>query len=223
MKEFIRYSLLFVVLLVAVLGTLSCSGPVDQNANVVNANTASSDNAVNRSNGKEASPASDKGASQTGGEKVSVGKSEDYPPLSSAIAQSELKNLDGTTFTVADKKGKVLLLNMWATWCGPCRAEMPALVEMHDKYNGEFEVLGLNVDDEPKDMIDKFAAELKLNYPLVWADSALQNELVRVSSFGGIPQSFLVDRQGHLRAVFKGGSPREIAKMRAYVDGVVNE
>ena len=214
MKDLLRHFVLFAVLTIAFSSLLSCSTnnqdadniPLGANAS----NTASPE-------GNQADTASKQQAEKP------QGKSADYPPLPSAIAQSDLKNLDGTTFKVADRKGKVLLLNMWATWCGPCRAEMPALVGMHDQYRGQFEVLGLNVDDEPKPMIDKFAEEMNLNYPLVWADSTLQNELVKLSKFGGIPQSFLVDRNGHLRAVFRGGSKNEIEKMREVVAAVVAE
>jgi thiol-disulfide isomerase/thioredoxin len=151
-------------------------------------------------------------------------RSSEYPPLPSSVAQSDLKNLDGTTFKVSDKKGKVLLLNLWATWCGPCRGEMPALVALQDRFKGnDFEILGLDTDDEAQDDIKRFAADMKLNYTLVWADSETQSELVNISKFGGIPQSFLIDREGHLRGVFKGGGPGEVRKMSELVESVVNE
>ncbi|MBA2379131.1 MAG: TlpA family protein disulfide reductase [Blastocatellia bacterium] len=148
----------------------------------------------------------------------------DYPPLHSRVAQSDMRNFDGTTFKVADRRGKVLLLNMWATWCGPCRAEMPALVKMQDDYRDkDFEVIGLNTDEEPVDLIEPFAKEMNLNYTLVWADTDMQDELLNISKFSGIPQSFVVDRNGALRGVFKGASPQEVAKMKDLVAQIVNE
>jgi thiol-disulfide isomerase/thioredoxin len=151
-------------------------------------------------------------------------RSSEYPPLPASIAQADLKNLDGTTFKVADRKGKVLLLNMWATWCGPCRGEMPSLVALQDKHRDKgFEILGLDTDDEKVDDINRFAEEMKLNYTLVWANNETQNALVNISKFGGIPQSFLVDREGHLRGVFKGGGKAEVQKLSDLVDSVVNE
>src|SRR5688500_7040735 len=73
-------------------------------------------------------------------------KSSDYPPLVASITNADLELIDGTITKVADRKGKVLLLNLWATWCGPCRNEMPHLIEMQDKYRDQdFQVLGLNV------------------------------------------------------------------------------
>ncbi|MEQ1763835.1 MAG: TlpA disulfide reductase family protein [Pyrinomonadaceae bacterium] len=148
-----------------------------------------------------------------------------YPPLASTVAQADMKNLDGSTSKVADRKGKVLLLNMWATWCGPCRGEMPALVKMQDEHrdNG-FEIIGLNTDDgDSKEMIDGFAQEMKLNYTLVWADTAMQNGLLKISNFNGIPQSFVVDRDGNLRGVFRGGGKSEVKKMEELVAKVVAE
>lgn len=153
-----------------------------------------------------------------------VKKKSDYPPIATAIAQSDIKNLDGTTFKLADKKGKVILLNMWATWCGPCRAEMPTLVRMQEEHRArDFEVIGLNTDDETVPQINEFAANMKLNYTLVWADTALQTALLRVSKFGGIPQSFIIDREGNLRGVFRGANPADIKKMEELVGMVVAE
>lgn len=150
-------------------------------------------------------------------------KSSDYPPIASSIAQADLKNLDGSTFKVADRQGKVLLLNMWATWCGPCRSEMPALVRMQEAHREQgFEVIGLNTDEEAVDDINKFAKSMNLNYQLVWAGTDLQRDLLKISQFGGIPQSFLIDRDGNLRGVFRGANPADIKKMEVLVAKVVN-
>ena len=152
-------------------------------------------------------------------------KNSEFPPIAEKVAQAQMKNLDGTTSKVADMKGKVLLLNMWATWCGPCRGEMPALVKMQDEHRERvFEIIGLNTDDgDTKEMIDKFAAEMKLNYKLVWAPTEMQAALLKISNFGGIPQSFIVDRDGKLRGVFRGGGANEIKKMEELVAQIVNE
>lgn len=151
--------------------------------------------------------------------------SANYPPLAEGISQAEMEHLDGTRSKVADKKGKVLLLNMWATWCGPCRAEMPHLIKIQDKYRDQdFEIIGLNTDDgDTKEMIEEFAAEMKLNYTLVWANTAMQEALLKTSKFDGIPQSFVVDRDGHLRGVFRGADPRELKKLEETIDQVVVE
>lgn len=147
-----------------------------------------------------------------------------YPKLASAVATAEIKALDGTTYTLNDKQGKILLLNLWATWCGPCRFEMPALVRMQEKHGAQgFEVIGLNTDDESVELINNFAAELKLNYPIAYANTKLQSDMLKISKFPGIPQSFLLDREGRLRGVFRGANPKDIAKMEEVVEKVVNE
>src|SRR5436190_19704390 len=152
------------------------------------------------------------------------GKNSEYPQLPEKLAQADLENLDHTTTKIADHKGKVMLLNLWATWCGFCRQEMPLLVKMQDEHRDEgFEVLGLNIDDESIDQVSSFAQEMKLNYSLVWSNAKTTNELLRISKFQGIPQSFLVDREGNLRGVFTGANPANLKKMEDLIASVVGE
>ena len=165
---------------------------------------------------KSASSSSENGSSDT--------KKSDFPPAPVAVSQAEIKNIDGGTFKVEDKKGKVLLLNLWATWCSPCRAEMPELVELQNKYRDkDFEIIGLNTDDESVEKIKDFADDMKLNYTLAYADGKLMNELLKISKFSGIPQSYLIDRDGRLRGVFTGGGPKVIGQLKDVAEKVVNE
>ena len=206
MKQAILNLILFVVLAAVFSGLSGCGGTASSHEVSTPANTAST-------------TASDAPANT----EVAKKKSE-YPPIASAVATAEIKNLDGTAFTVNDKKGKVVLLNLWATWCGPCRSEMPALVRMQDEHSAKgFEVLGLNTDDEDADSINNFAGKMQLNYPLAWADTKLQSSLLKISKFPGIPQSFLLDRDGNLRGVFRGANPSDVQKMEETVAKVVDE
>ena len=205
MKQVISHLLLLAAFAVIFSGMSACT------------NTASSQNDPNGENPANSAPSSP-------GDGDVVKKKSDYPPIASAVATANIKNLDGTTFTVNDKKGKVVLLNLWATWCGPCRSEMPALVKMQEKYGPQgFEILGLNTDDEDAGKINAFVSEMKLNYPIAYADSQMQSSLLKISKFPGIPQSFLIDRDGNLRAVFKSANASEIAKMEENVAKVVSE
>jgi thiol-disulfide isomerase/thioredoxin len=152
-------------------------------------------------------------------------KTSEYPPVPAAIMQAELKNVDGGKFKLEDYKGKVVLINLWATWCGPCKGEMPHLVEMQNAHKDKgFEILGLDTDEaDTEAKVKNFAAEMKLNYTLGWLDEKTYNELLKISKFPGIPQSFLISRDGHLLGVFTGGSPTTIAKLKDIVGKTVNE
>jgi len=161
----------------------------------------------------------------TGGtDTVSENKSSEYPTAPEAVLNADIKSIDGNVFKAADLKGKVLLLNLWATWCGPCREEMPHLVAMEDELKAkDFKVIGLNIDNEKPEQIKPFAEKMKLNYELAWADENLYRALLKVSKFDGITQSYLIDREGRLRGVFLGGSQKVIRQMRENVEKVVNE
>lgn len=151
-------------------------------------------------------------------------KNPNYRPIEKAIDEGELKNLDGSMMRVADKRGKVVILNMWATWCGPCRAEMPTLVKMQEAHRDRgLEIIGLNTDEETVDQINDFVTDMKLNYTIAWADTKYQLELLKISKFQGIPQSFIIDRDGNLRGVFRGAAPADVKKMEELVDLIVNE
>jgi len=107
----------------------------------------------------------------------------------------KLTGLDGKPFTLAGAKGKVILLNFWATWCGPCRAEIPDLVELQNKYKDRLQILSLVVDDDDQDAIKKFVAESIINYPVAVATDDIRIE------YGGIaalPTSFVLDAEGRV-------------------------
>lgn len=145
-------------------------------------------------------------------------KSGDYPPAPTNLMQATLTKLDGSSFKLDDFKGKVLVVNVWATWCGPCRAEIPELMELQNKHKAKgFEVIGLNLDeDETVEMIKDFGKEMNVNYDLVRGDHELWNEFFKVSKRDAIPQSFLIDRNGKLLGVFVGGG----SSLRKLIDSV---
>ena len=106
-----------------------------------------------------------------------------------------LDTVEGKPLSLAEYRNKVVLLNFWATWCGPCRAEIPDLVQLQNKYKDQLQVLGLVVDDQDQQAIKNFVDEFRINYPVAIATNELRME------YGGIaalPTSFLLDAQGRV-------------------------
>jgi peroxiredoxin len=125
-----------------------------------------------------------------------------------------VKDMHGAEVKLADYKGKVILLNYWATWCGPCKVEIPDLIALQDQYRDKgFVVLGVSQDDDPATLRD-FAGTWKMNYPvLVGRDKP---ELLDAQgSLWGLPTSYLIGRDGtictrHLGPAKKAEFEREI-------------
>jgi len=109
-----------------------------------------------------------------------------------------LKDIDGKDVRLSDYKGKVLLLDFWATWCGPCKVEIPGFVDLYAKYKARgFEVVGVVVLDKFENA-RPFAIRMKMNYPILNGDEhaeALDNAYGPVF---GLPMSFLIARDGRV-------------------------
>ena len=119
-----------------------------------------------------------------------------------------LKNMHGREVRLSDFKGKVILLNFWATWCGPCRFEIPDFVELQDKYRARgLAVIGISVDD-PVEALPPFADEFRMNYPVL---VGLGREDVQdaYGPMAGVPTTFLIGRDGRLCAMHTGLASKE--------------
>jgi thiol-disulfide isomerase/thioredoxin len=124
-----------------------------------------------------------------------------------APLQFTLRDVNGVDVQLASFKGKVILLNFWATWCGPCKAEIPGLVELQAQYAGDLVVLGFSVDDTVEKM-KPYAQEYKINYPLL---VGLGREDVQ-DAYGplwGIPVSVIIDRDGKIAKKHSGIASKE--------------
>ena len=207
MKNLLKNTALFVVLSIAFSSLTACNNSSSANGQkgpVIEVGSNASNSA-----GKSDS------ANTTSGE---TGENP-YPPAPEAILATENKDLEGNVLKFADFKGKVVLINLWATWCGPCRAEMPHLIEMQEKYKDKgFEVVGLDVDEESVEEINTFAKEMKLNYKLGYADQKTVSAFIKLTKLSGIPQTILINRDGRMTGIFSGGGQKVIGQMKEAVD-----
>lgn len=107
-----------------------------------------------------------------------------------------LESLDGKSLKLSDLRGKAVLLNFWATWCGPCKIETPWLVELQKEYGSQgLQVVGIAMDDSGKDEISKFAHDMGMNYPVLLGKEAVGD------AYGGVPalpESFFIGRDGKI-------------------------
>ena len=106
-----------------------------------------------------------------------------------AIPELTMKTLDGKTLTTKDLAGKVAIFNFWATWCAPCRAEIPDLVKLQEQYRDHLIIIGVVSEDGPEEVVAKFANEFRINYPIVMETPEL------TAAFPGIyalPTTFVV-------------------------------
>jgi peroxiredoxin len=125
------------------------------------------------------------------------------PPAAvhSVAPDFSLQDLNGQPLDLTNYRGKVVLLDFWATWCTPCRGETPHLVELQNKYREQgLQVVGISMDDGPKP-VHEFYQEFKMNYPV-----ALGNEKVAEAYGGvlGLPVTFLIGRDGRVAAKYVG-------------------
>ncbi|PYQ29609.1 MAG: hypothetical protein DMF56_11640 [Acidobacteria bacterium] len=114
--------------------------------------------------------------------------------------------LDGSKFELASKRDKVLLVNVWATWCAPCREEIPELQALHDKLKAKnFEVLGVSVDDSSAELVKQFVAEQKMTFPVALDP---EGKIASILDTGVLPTTVLLDRTGKILWKHYGPIPK---------------
>lgn len=106
-----------------------------------------------------------------------------------------VQTLDGRTIRSSDLRGKVVLVNFWATWCGPCRIEIPDLIALQARYADALEIIGISEDEAPPEVVQRFAAQQGINYAVAMTSAALQRVFPGVNA---LPTTFVLDREGRL-------------------------
>ena len=119
----------------------------------------------------------------------------------------ELQDLDGKTVKLSDLRGKAVLVNFWATWCGPCEVEIPWFVDLQQRYGSQgLQIVGVAMDDAGKDAIAKFAREHNVNYIILLGKNETADAYGGVQ---GLPTTFYLDRQGKVHEFHAGLSDRK--------------
>jgi thiol-disulfide isomerase/thioredoxin len=151
-----------------------------------------------------------------------------FVPLPPALRDTTLQTLDGGSLKLADFSDKVVVLNVWATWCGPCRQEMPELVKMSNEYKARgLVVLGIATTyNEHNDQahVKEFVKAQNVPYKIIWDDGTLSAPLVQaVGGRSVIPQSFVLSRDGKIVKHFQGFDPYSTPqKMRLAIEDALN-
>jgi thiol-disulfide isomerase/thioredoxin len=136
-----------------------------------------------------------------------------YPPHYVPKSQSEmsvapdftLPTTDGKTLSLNDYRGKIVILDFWATWCGPCRRSIPDLIEISNEYKDKIAVIGVSVDRDTRPDVVPFIKNMGINYPIVYGNGKVYD------SYGGIqaiPTAFVISPQGKIVKRFVGLQPK---------------
>lgn len=133
-----------------------------------------------------------------------------YPPNyvqavnkdASTAPDFNLPTSDGKSLKLSSLKGKVVILDFWATWCPPCRKGIPDLIDLKKKYGAKgVEIIGISVDQDTKPEVVPFIKDYGINYPVVYADN---NVVMQYGGIRAIPTSFVIDKQGKIVASYEG-------------------
>jgi thiol-disulfide isomerase/thioredoxin len=131
-------------------------------------------------------------------------------PLPPDMIDAEIKTLDGKNIKLSDFHGKVILLNQWATWCGPCRTEMPDIVKMSEEYKDKPVVfIGITTIDDrgnTEPTIRNFVQQNQIPYPIAIVSDNYWSNFSELGKYS-IPQSFIINKNGEVTAIFAGYSP----------------
>ena len=154
------------------------------------------------------------------------------PPVASValpadVRGTKLKTLDGESFALSDYSNKVVVVNIWAVWCGPCRSEMPELIKISNEYKSrDLVVLGLaSAYNESKPQVEEYVKSNNIPYKVIFDNGTLEGPLVgAVQGRSVIPQSFVISRDGRIIKHFSGFNPYSTPQlMRQAIEDALND
>ncbi len=132
-----------------------------------------------------------------------------------------LRNLKGGEMTLSSLRGRVVLINFWATWCGPCRAEMPSMEALYGTYKrADFEILAISIDTGEEEKVKSFVDEFGFRFPVLLDNRLAINQLYQVRV---VPTSFLIDRKGIIRDRILGARDWNDPELRLAVQNLISE
>ena len=139
---------------------------------------------------------------------------------SGPAAAFSLKSRAGGEVSLSSLRGKVVLINFWATWCGPCRKEMPLLEQIHRKYAPlGFTMLGVNVEEDTR-LMDTFLKDVPVSFPVLLDPANGVSKLYHVSA---MPSTVIVDRKGNVRFIHQGYQPGDEGKYQDLIRQLIRE
>ena len=118
-----------------------------------------------------------------------------------------LSDMRGNEVSLSDFKGNIVIINFWATWCGPCRFEIPDLIDLQEKYNGDLVVLGVSLDYDGPSVVPQFAERLGISYPVLYGNGQVAH---RYGGVTGIPTTFVIDRGLNVYKRYIGYRPQTV-------------
>ena len=132
--------------------------------------------------------------------------------FASALARFSATDLDGQRWTAADLRGRVLLVDFWATWCAPCLAELPRLKALRARHSrDEFEILGISLDPASRQSLVSWLNRNRIDWPQVHERAGYSGQVARLLDVDRLPRTILIDRHGEIAAVDLRGDRLEAA------------